>query len=188
MTGTKCRLYSAVISRNWDPKVSPNYTSELTSLNCFSSWHRRNDIIGTADLTAKASVVLSPPENAKDGFYCPKARGFIFHSRRLDERVWFQADLKSYYTLRFVRVSIRETRWLSESRFKDVEFRFGNETIEGDISLNHVIGFAAGHQDAFEGVVVEYCMEYHLVGRYLSLQEKGSFEYLVFGEIQVTVS
>ena len=105
----------------------------------------------------------------------------------MEKPSWFQADLKRYYTLKCVRVSIRSTKIVEDSFFKDVEFRFGNESMEGDISLNHIIGFSAGHQDAVEGVVVEYCMEYPLVGRFLILREMGDYQNLVFGEIQVTV-
>ena len=162
------------------------FTNSLPSYNCYSSWHRRDDIIGETELSAINYKSYTPPSAAQDGFYCPSSKGFLFHTTPLSEHEagWFQVDLKGFYTLKCVRVSIRSITEYYLSLFKDVEFRFGNETMAGDISLNPIIGFSSGH---IEGRVVEHCVKYPLVGRYLSIKEIGNFTDLVFGEIQVIV-
>ena len=166
--------------------MASNKAGFLKSYNCFSSWERRDDIIGQTEVDGNYYYENRRPLDARDGFYCPFTNGYHYHTSKLPENEagWFQVDLMGFYSLKCVRVSTRSIEEYPLSYFKDVEFRFGNETIGGDTSLNHIIGFAAGH---IEGVVEEHCLDYPLVGRYLNLKEYGDFRKFSFGEIQVTI-
>ena len=92
--------------------------------------------------------------------------------------------MKDYYSLKCVKVPVRSTKVYYATFFQNVEFRFGNETQDGDFTLNHVIGYS---EEQFDGDIVEYCTNYHLVGRYLGLREYGNENHLCIGEIQVIV-
>ena len=177
-TDTKCRLYSAVVTRNWHESKAPTPASELTGFVCFSSWVKRSDIISTTELAA-------PPElgpdyvliRANDGYHCLANSEFLYHSARANP-TFFQVDLKGYYTLKCVKMTTRR----NNSFFKFVEFRFGNESKAGNYQQNPIIGYVGDDN----GVLYEFCPVRPLVGRYLGLRQYYS-TFILVGEIQVTI-
>ena len=101
---------------------------------------------------------------------------FQYHSRLLDS-TWFQVDLKGFHAIKCIRVATRSY----SSHFKQVEFRFGNESQNGNFMLNPVIANIGPHQ----GVIVEFCLDYTIIGQYLGLRQYFHTYFLV-GEIQIT--
>ena len=150
----------------------------MVEFDCYSSWVRRDDIIGKTGVSG--SPIHRVPlyvENSIDGFYCKKETDFIYHSTR-SAQTWFQVDLNNVYTLKCVRVTTRDF----SSYFSDVEFRFGNESQVENYSKNHVIAFVGPEN----GYRFEFCLNYQLAGRYLGLRQHKN-TWLLIGQIQITI-
>ena len=184
LIGTKCRLYTAVVSNLWDPTTVTTYDENLVDFKCFSSWQKRNDIIGKAENSGSVHKTAYPFRKVKDGFYCQNGK-FLYHTHTpgLAGDTWFQVDLKQQYSLKCVRVSVRDLSKYLDSYFEDVEFRFGNKSHAEDSTLNPMIGFVAGMAELF----VEICPKHPIFGRYLSLRLDGR-KNLCFGEMQIIVN
>ena len=185
ITGTKCLLYSAIVSKNWDPASVVTHSQDLVDFKCLSSWHKRDDVIGKADLSGSPYRSPFSYDNAKDGFHCQNNLLSIFHTEGLNlyGDTWFQADLKQLYTLKCIRVSTRSLQIYYDSYFSDVELRFGNKSHNEDFTLNPMIGFSAGMA---ADKVVEICPNSFVVGQFLILKLNGNRN-LCFGEMQITV-
>ena len=184
-TGTKCRLYSAIVSKNWKQGDKDNY-KDLENFKCFSSWHKRDDIIQRAESEGSPAYAdSSSTSKVKNGFYCPKLNAYDYQTNNwlYSDNTWLQLDLKGFYTLKCVRVPTRSIVVYKLSHFIDVEFRFGNESQNGDYTLNPVIGFSEGMS---ADNIVEFCPNFNVVGRYLGLRRNSNGNFAI-GEIQVTV-
>ena len=118
-TGSKCRLYSASVSAHWDPVRASYFSSELTSFQCFSSWHQRNDRSAIADVTShnESDKYNKQKINAIDGFTCPYDNPFSFLGHK--GYGWLQLDLKGYYSLKCIKIHVR-----NPASYKGLEFRF----------------------------------------------------------------
>ena len=150
----------------------------MDGFECFSSWEKRNDKIGESKITGTDNNSPNSHFNkAKNGFYCMESNKYQYLSI-VDDPIWFEVDLKSTYVIKCIRVTTRAF----ETLFKEVEFRFGNESQSGNYKLNPVVGVIGRRT----GVIVELCLDYPLVGRYLGLRQYFRSQFLV-GEIQVTV-
>ena len=182
-TDSNCKLFSAVVSQHWEPNSAASLYEGLTSYECYSSWHKRNDISGKSDVTS-APQIHKGVENYRsiDGFYCMKTSAFMYHSRKSNEVGWLQLDLKGYFSLKCIRITVRE----SDALIQKLGIRFGNESKVEDFEKNPII--IAETENGLERIIFEYCLERHLIGRYLLLQEKKSeIDYIIIGEIQVIV-
>ena len=154
----------------------------MVEFDCYSSWVRRDDIIGITKEVSGSAKYEEPSINfstdrAIDGFHCRKENYFMYHSTQANP-TFFQVDLKNVYTLKCVRVTTREV----SSRFVDVEFRFGNESQGGNYRKNPVFA-VLGLENKVD---FEFCLDYPIVGRYLGLRQNKN-TWLLIGEIQVTV-
>ena len=163
LPGGRCRLYSAAVAGYWDPNHIDRYTSDLRNSECFSSWHKRNDKSGRAIISGQKDGIYENRKlvNAIDGFICQNSLKFDYDGFGSQ---WLQVDLKGLYALKCVRVPVRSTKAFHRSFFKGIQFRFGNETVYGNLEKSPVIGYA---DDDFMGKIVEYCPRYQLIGRFL---------------------
>ena len=171
-----------MVATYWDPAKTSSFSSKLTSFQCFSSWHHRNDKSGNADITGwyqgAPNRLLA---NVIDGYTCKHSSGFDYYS---DIGLgWLQIDLKGIYTLKCVRVPVRSEQVFFTTYFKGIEFRFGNESRNGNYKLNPIIGLS--EDESFEQIV-EFCPNYQLVGRYMIMQKVFS-DKLIIPEVQITV-
>ena len=88
------------------------------------------------------------------------------------------------YALNCIRIPVRTSKAWKKSYLKGTEFRFGNESGNGNYESNPLIGFA--HND-FMGLVVEYCVNFTLIGQFLIAHKNIIGENLEIPEIQITV-
>ena len=148
----------------------------MIDFNCFSSWVERGDIISDTVITgSQLQGQQYGYERAKDGFQCKNHSAYM-HITAFLESTWFEVDLKKIVTLKCIKVATR----IIDYYFSNVEFRFGNESQDGDYFKNPLIVFSGSEQKH----VFEFCLDYPLVGRYLGLSQ--NFEtHLVVGEIQI---
>ena len=106
----------------------------------------------------------------------------MYHSNMVNGGGWLQLDLKGYFALKCIRVPVRD----SEGHMQEIEIRFGNESKVENFEENPII--IAKTASGLEDTIFEYCLDRHLIGRYLLLQEKKSEDdYIIVGEIQVLV-
>lgn len=176
-----------MVSQYWDPDNVKSHSSALTSHECFSSWHKRNDISGQSDPTS-AEKLRSGFENDKaiDGYYCLKNSKWAYHSTESNGGGWLQLNLKGYFSLKCIRIPVRNDGTSKSGHMQEVEVRFGNNSRADNFEKNPII--IAKTASGLEGTIFEYCLDRPLVGKYLLLQEKKSEDdILVVGEIQVLV-
>ena len=184
-TGNKCRLYSAVVSQYWNPEIIDDYNQDLNEFNCFSSWVKRDDVVGRGKATGSNFQGTKFPTNVIDGYYCLSSEKFNYHSHTSVpiEETYLEVELEQAYPLKCVRVPTRDLNFIPFSNFHDVEFRFGNMSQWEDYKLNPVVGIVEGEVG---NRIVEICPDFLVVGRYLGLRLLGE-RYLCVGEIQITV-
>ena len=143
---------------------------------CFSSWVERGDIISDSVITGSQFFEEQYGYNeAKDGFQCKKENKYTYIAANL-ESTWFEVDLKKIVTLKCVKVATR----FPDYYFTNVEFRFGNESQDGDYFKNPLIAFSGSEPKH----VFEFCLDYSVVGKYLGLRQ-NFHTYLIVGEIQI---
>ena len=182
-TDSICKLFSAVVSRQWDPDSTQKHNERLESYECFSSWHKRNDISGYLDVTS-APKLREGFENfyAIDGFYCMENSDFMYHSNMRNGGGWLQLDLQGYFSLKCIRIPVRD----KDGLMQEIEIRFGNESKFENFEKNPII--IEKTESWLGGTILEYCLERHLIGKYILLQEKKSKDdFILVGEIQVLV-
>ena len=120
-------------------------------------------------------------KHAIDGFYCQHTTGYGFAGNT--GMGWLQVDLKGFFILECVRIPVISEKGHSTSFMKGVEFRFGNETKNGNQELNPIIGYS--DSDAM-GQIFEFCPKFKLIGRYFIIQRRNIGK-LDVGEIQINV-
>ena len=98
--------------------------------------------------------------------------------------LWLQAEFESHRLLKCVRVPLASTKVTKNKNFNGIEFRFGNYSKIDGFSKNLKVAYA---ENGRPGSVFEFCLGYHLVGKYLILHKKASVnETIRIGEIQIT--
>ena len=124
---------------------------------------------------------------ANDGFYCQHVDKFLYHSVQwVDGNGWFQADLNNYYLLQCIRIPIRSKNTYPTAHFHELVFRFGNKSRNENYADNPIL--IAKTYNGLEGKIFEFCLDRHLVGRYLHIEEKrSSDDYITIGEIQILI-
>ena len=179
-TDDDCHLYSTPVSQYWNPdRINVSY-SKLESFTCFSSWHARNDIVQSADITGTdGSFKWRSIEKAKDGFFCKGQKMAYGYVSKPNHEGWMQIDLKKYYALKCLKIFVGGT-------FNDIEFRFGNYSKNEDWTKN---AFLAYSSKGMRNTIVKYCFDRPMVGRYVYLESKKKIDedIIQIGEIQVLV-
>ena len=94
-----------------------------------------------------------------------------------------QIDLRSYFKLKCIKIPVRSYRVFDNGYFHDIEFRFGNESRDGDFAKNPIILYTGPR---LEGAIFEFCLDIPLVGKYLLLFLRNP-QAMLIGEIQILV-
>ena len=179
-TGDDCLLYSASVSKHWNPGKINRPLSRLEFDTCYSSWHEKNDIAQSVAITGtKQNVSKYSVDSVKDGFFCDTGKMYYGYTSSYNREGWMQIDLKEYHTLKCLKI-------FAGGAFCNIEFRFGNYSKTEDWSRNVFLAYS---KEGLNGTVVEYCFDRPVVGRYVHLESKKEIgkDFIQIGEIQVLV-
>ena len=179
-TGDDCLLYSALVSKHWNPDEIATPSSRLEFDACYSSWHEKNDIAQNVSITGtEGDKAHFSVDSVKNGFFCDTGKMHYGYISNSNDEGWMQIDLKEYYTLKCLKM-------FAGNAFCNIEFRFGNYSKTEDWSRNVFLAYS---KKGLKRSVVEYCFDRPVVGRYVHLESKKDIgkDFIQIGEIQVLV-